>query len=124
MDTYYLFYGVMCVALGGFVIFVFCKMVERQEPFSAFLIPLAAYLILWHSWVYPRFDLMPESVWDSPLSEVYWYAHDAVLMLLMGLALLPLLLKSTNHGGAKPVMLEQQPEGLTSGYEQFNDADF
>ena len=66
----------MCVALGGFVIFLFCKMVERKAPFSEYLIPLAAYLILWQSWVYPRFDLLPESLWDSPLSEIYWYAHD------------------------------------------------
>ena len=116
MDTYYLFYGVMCVALGGFVIVVFYKMVERKERFSAFLIPLAAYLILWHSWVYPRFDLLPESVWDSPLSEAYWYAHDAVLMLLFGLALLPLLLKPSPDVGTNPQVREGYSESFASEY--------
>tara|TARA_B100002051_G_C16197064_1_gene374780 strand:+ start:69 stop:443 length:375 start_codon:yes stop_codon:yes gene_type:complete len=124
MDTYYLFYGVMCVALGGFVIVVFYKMVERKERFSAFLIPLAAYLILWHSWVYPRFDLLPESVWDSPLSEAYWYAHDAVLMLLFGLTLLPLLLKPSPDVGTNPQVREGYSESFASEYEQINEGGF
>ena len=124
MDTYYLFYGVMCVALGGFVIVVFYKMVERKERFSAFLIPLAAYLILWHSWVYTRFDLLPESVWDSPLSEAYWYAHDAVLMLLFGLALLPLLLKPSPDVGTNPQVREGYSESFASEYEQINEGGF
>ena len=124
MDTYYLFYGVMCVALGGFVIVVFYKMVERKERFFAFLIPVAAYLILWHSWVYPRFDLLPESVWNSPLSEAYWYAHDAVLMLLFGLALLPLLLKPSPDVGTNPQVREGYSESFASEYEQINEGGF
>lgn len=124
MDTYYLFYGVMFVALGGFVIVVFYKMVERKERFSAFPIPLAAYLILWHSWVYPRFDLLPESVWDSPLSEAYWYAHDAVLMLLFGLALLPLLLKPSPDVGTNPQVREGYSKSFASEYEQINEGGF
>lgn len=124
MDTYYLFYGIMCVALGGFVIVVFCKMVERQEPFSIFLIPLAAYLILWHSWVYPRFDLLPESFLDSRLADIYWYAHDAVLMLLMGLALLPLLLKPSPNCGTNRQVIEGYPESFASEYEQISGEEF
>ena len=124
MDTYYLFYGIMCVALGGFVIVVFYKMVERQEPFSIFLIPLAAYLILWHSWLYPRFDLLPESFMDSQFSEIYWYAHDAVLMLLMGSALIPLLLKPSSDVGTNPQMLEGYAASLSTEYDQINDEEF
>ena len=114
----------MCVALGGFVIVVFCKMVERQEPFSIFLIPLAAYLILWHSWVYPRVDLLPETFLDSRLADIYWYAHDAVLMLLMGLALLPLLLKPSPNGGTNRQVIEGYPESFASEYEQISGEEF
>ena len=124
MASYYLVYGVMCVALGGFVIFVFCKMVERKTPFSKYLIPLAAYLILWQSWVYPRFDLLPESLWDSPLSEIYWYAHDGVLMLLMGIALLPLILKSPDDSTADLSLPDWNEEGSVPGYEQVNAGEF
>lgn len=114
----------MCVALGGFVIVVFYKMVERQEPFSIFLIPLAAYLILWHSWLYPRFDLLPESFMDSQFSEIYWYAHDAVLMLLMGSALIPLLLKPSPDVGTNPQVLEGYAESFSTEYDQINEEEF
>lgn len=61
---------------------------------------------------------------DSQFSEIYWYGHDAVLMLLMGLALLPLLLKSSPDVGTKPQMLEVYAEGFSSKYDQINGEEF
>ena len=99
-------------------------MLRREEPFSIFLIPLAAYVILWHSWLYPRFDVLGESFWDSPLSEIYWYAHDAFLMLLIGLALLPLILKSSDDFGTNPQVIKGFAESFVWDYEQINDGEF
>ena len=61
---------------------------------------------------------------DSQFSEIYWHAHDAVLMLLMGLALLPLLLKPSPDVGTNPQVLEGYAEGVSSEYDQINGEEF
>ena len=69
-----------------------------------------------------RFD--SHSFLDSRLADIYWYAHDAVLMLLMGLALLPLLLKPSPNGGTNRQVIEGYPESFASEYEQISGEEF
>ena len=90
-STIDMLYFLLCLAFGGFVLFVFKVLKKNGCPRASLLLPLAVYLVFWHSWIYQRFNLAPESFYDSFLGTVYWFAHDAVLFAFVGIALVPLL---------------------------------
>ena len=96
-STLDLLYPLLCSAFGCFVFFVFKVLKKIGRPRASLLLPLAVYLVFWHSWIYQRFNLAPESFYDSFLGTVYWFAHDAVLFSFMGIALVPLLGHSENQ---------------------------
>lgn len=110
-----LFYTLLCLALGGFVFFVFKVLSRVGRPRAALVLPLALYLAFWHSWIYQRFNMFPENVYESFLGTVYWYAHDAVLFTLVGVALVPLLGRSEKHPG---------PEENTYGHQELSQIDY
>ncbi len=96
-STLDLLYPLLCLALGCFVFFVFKVLKKIGRPRASLLLPLAVYLVFWHSWIYQRFNWAPASFYDSFMGTVYWFAHDAVLFSFVGIALVPLLGRLDNQ---------------------------
>ena len=113
-----LIYCFLYIITGGFVFFVFQSLVKRKSPYSGYLLPLAAYLILWQSWSPVRVNLLPEFVWESEFwYSLYFCAHEGMLMLLIGVALIPLLLDNRSN----VENLELPAASPEYGYEGFQE---
>ena len=108
-------YSLLCLALGGFVFFVFKVLSKVRRPRASLVLPLALYLVFWHSWIYQRFNMLPGNFYDSFLGTVYWFVHDAVLFTLVGVALVPLLGRSEKHSG---------PAENTYGHQELSQIDY
>lgn len=108
-------YPLLCLALGGFVFFVFKVLSRVGRPRASLVLPLALYLVFWHSWIYQRFNMFSERFYDSFLGTVYWFVHDAVLFTFVGVALVPLLGRSEKH---------PDPEKNTYGNQELSQNDY
>ena len=94
-STFDMMYPFLCVSLGGFVLYVFKVAVKSGKPQSGLILPLGIYLIIWHSWIYQRYNMLPQGLSGTLLDTGYWFAHDAVLFLLIALALVPIFCTTT-----------------------------
>ena len=95
-STFDMMYPFLCVSLGGFVLYVFKAAVKSGKAQAGLVLPLGIYLIIWHSWIYQRYHMLPEEFSETLLDIGYWFAHDAVLFLLIALALVPIFCTTTS----------------------------
>ena len=94
MDQLHLF---VSIGVGSFVMFVFFRMRQHGHPKSAYVLPLGLNLVLWHSWLNQRYWMLPDWFYDTLLGNSYWFIHEALLLIFVGLSLVPLLSRPTGQ---------------------------